>query len=135
MDKAITAVERGTSVRKAAEMFGVPRSTLHDHISGKVELYAKQGPKPYLTTEEEEELANFLLRCARIGYPHTRQQVIGLVQEVVNSKDMEVVVTNGWWERFLQRHSYLTSALLPNSRGTSKNVNICIMYRINFDIK
>ena len=108
MDKAITAAERGTSVRKAAEMFGVPRSTLHDHISGKVELYAKQGPKPYLTTEEEEELANFLLRCARIGYPHTRQQVIGLVQEVVNSKDMEVVVTNGWWERFLQRHSYLT---------------------------
>ena len=66
MDKAITAAERGTSMWKAAEMFGVPRSTLHDHISGKVELYAKQGPKPYLTTEEEEELAFCMLIKYRI---------------------------------------------------------------------
>ena len=109
MDKAITAIERGTTVRRAAEMFRIPRSTLHDHMSGQVQQYAKQGPKSYLTTEEEEELANFfLLRCARTGYPHTRQQVIGIAQEIVNSKDMEVVVTNGWWERFLQRHPYLT---------------------------
>ena len=73
-------------------MLGIPRSTLHDHISGKVKQYAKQGPKPYLTAEEEEELANFLLRCARIGYPHTQQQIIGIVQEIVNSKDIGVVV-------------------------------------------
>ena len=41
-------------------MFGVPRSTLHDHVSGKLEQFAEQGPKPYLKTEEEEEeLASF----------------------------------------------------------------------------
>ena len=108
LDQAVAAVERGTSVRRAAEMFGVPRSTVHDHASGKVEQFAKQGPKPYLTTEEEEELASFLVRCARIGYPHTRQQVIGIVQNVVNSKNMDVVITSGWWERFRQRHPYLT---------------------------
>lgn len=34
--------------------------------------------------------------------------MIGIAQEIVNSKDIEVVVTNGWWERFLQRHPYLT---------------------------
>ena len=101
MEKAIVAVDRGESIRRAAEMFGVPRSTLHDHVSGKVEQYAKQGPKPYLTPQEEDELANFLLRCARIGYPHTRLQVIGIVQEILNSKGIDIVVTNGWWERFL----------------------------------
>ena len=108
LDQAVAAVERGTSVRRAAEMFGVPRSTVHDHASGKVEQFAKQGPKPYLTKEEEEELTSFLVRCARIGYPHTRQQVIGIVQNIVNSKNMDVVITGGWWERFRQRHPYLT---------------------------
>ena len=78
MEKVIAAIDRGESIRRAAEMFGVPCSTLHDQISGKVKQYARQGPKPYLTPEEKDELANFLLRCARIGYPHTRQQVIGI---------------------------------------------------------
>ena len=100
LDQAIAAVHKGTSIRRAADMFGVPRSTLHDHVSGKVEQFAKQGPKPYLNTEEEEELASFLVRCARIGYPHTRLQVLSIVQNIVNSKKLDVVITNGWWERF-----------------------------------
>ena len=108
LDQAIAAVHKGTSIRRAADMFGVPRSTLHDHVSGKVEQFAKQGPKPYLNTEEEEELASFLVRCARIGYPHTRLQVLSIVQNIVNSKKLDVVITNGWWERFRQRHPYLT---------------------------
>ena len=108
MEGAITAVDKGESIRRAAEKFGVPRSTLHDHVSGKVEQHAKQGPKPYLTPEDEDELANFLLRCSRIGYPHTRQQVLSIVQDILNSKGINVVVSNGWWERFLQRHPHLT---------------------------
>lgn len=63
-----------------------------------------------MTTEEEEELVSFLVRCTKIGFPHTRQQVISIVQEIVNSKPKlhDVVVTNGWWERFRQRHPHLT---------------------------
>ncbi len=34
MVKAMSAVEQGVSVRKASELFGVPRSTLHDRVSG-----------------------------------------------------------------------------------------------------
>ena len=69
LDQAVAAVERGTSVRRAAEMFGVPRSNLHDHASGKVEQFAKQGPKPYLTTEEEEELASSSFDVLELGTP------------------------------------------------------------------
>lgn len=105
---AIAAVEKGTSIRGAAEMYGIPQATLHDHISGRVRG-SKPGPTPYLTTEEEEELASFLIRCAKIGYPHTRQQVMATIQEIVNFKpQFHDVITNGWWERFKQRHSYLT---------------------------
>ena len=35
MNYAMEAVEKGESVRKAAELYGVPRSTLSDKLSGK----------------------------------------------------------------------------------------------------
>ena len=61
MKQAVQAVEKGTvSVRKAAELYNVPRSTLHDKASGKTAEDARSGPQPYLSPEEEEELTSFL---------------------------------------------------------------------------
>ena len=40
MERAVTAVSCGMSIRTAAAQFGVPQSTLHDRVSGKV------GPSP-----------------------------------------------------------------------------------------
>ena len=104
MEKAFAAVEKGTSIRKAAELYGVPRSTLHDRVSGRVELGCKPGKKPYLTIEEEEEVVSFLLKCAKIGYAHTRKEVIALIQRIAESKGVSQSVSSGWWTRFSQRH-------------------------------
>ncbi|XP_064406648.1 uncharacterized protein LOC135351543 isoform X10 [Halichondria panicea] len=106
LEKAISELEKGTipSVRRAALLYGIPRSTLHDHFKEKVAPNAKPGPAPYLSIEEEEELSNFLVKCSRIGYPKTRQQVLGIVQEIVGKRRPDVCVTNGWWERFSNRH-------------------------------
>ena len=41
MNNAMYAYEKGESVRRAADMYGVPKSTLHDHVSGKVLVGAK----------------------------------------------------------------------------------------------
>ena len=59
MHGAMLLVTRGEPLRKAAEAYRIPVSTLHDHITGKVHLGARSGPDPYLTTEEEEEVASF----------------------------------------------------------------------------
>ena len=59
-DKTISldrAIEGGELYRRAAEMHGVPRSTIYYHFTGK-DSNMKAGPKPYLTTEEEEELVS-----------------------------------------------------------------------------
>ena len=53
-------------------MYAIPTTTLYDHMCGNVELGAKPGPKRYLTDDEEEELAWFLLELAKIGYPRTK---------------------------------------------------------------
>ena len=100
MSKAMDAMLDGMSVRKAAETYGVLKSTLGDRVSGKVDLDAKPGPTPYLKTFEKEELASFLICCSKIGYLRTRSQVLGLVQQIVNSKGLDASVSDGWWERF-----------------------------------
>lgn len=87
MQKAVAAVEcEGESLRCAAEKYG---STLHDHVSGKVEFGAKLGRDPYLSYEQKEELVSFLIKCARIGYPHTCAQIMALVQSIVTEKGIK----------------------------------------------
>ena len=109
MHKAVAAVERdGESVRHAVEKYGIPRSTLHDHVSVEVEYGAKPGRDPYLSSEQEKELVSFLTKCGRIGYPHTCAQTMALVQSIVTEKGIETTVSDGWWERFKHHHPNLT---------------------------
>ena len=120
----MTAVENGMSLRRAAEMFGVPKSSLHDRTSGKIQHGARPGPPSYLTLEQEGELVNFLIRCADIGYPHTVAQVIALVQLIVDQKGIKRSVTHGWWQRFCERHkeiSLCTAVPLAIARAKATN--------------
>lgn len=105
---ALKELESGKSYRTVSEMYNIPRSTLHDHFTGKVKFGASSGPKPYLTFAEEEELASFLINSAKIGYPHTKPQVLAIVQNILDNHDVSSTVTNGWWERFMQRHKHLS---------------------------
>ena len=45
LQRACEAVHKGMSIRRAAEEYAIPRSTLHDHISRRVVFGAKSGPK------------------------------------------------------------------------------------------
>lgn len=103
LHKAVSELEKGniTSARRAALLYGIPRSTPQDHVIKKV---AKPGLMPYLSTEEEEELVNFQIKCSRISYPKTRTQVLAIVQETISKRHPDISVTNGWWERFSRQH-------------------------------
>ena len=63
MQKAACAVEEGLSLRKSAELYRVPKSTLYDCVMGRIKFGAKSGPDGYLTPVEEAELLIFLMRC------------------------------------------------------------------------
>ena len=72
MEKAVFAVlQHQMSVRTAAELYGIPKSTLGDWISGRVLTGTASGAVRYLADGEEEELADFIVGCASIGYPKT----------------------------------------------------------------
>ena len=60
MEMACREVQEGRlSIRRALEAYQVPRSTLSDHVTGKVSEGSHSGPTRYLTDEEEAELVNF----------------------------------------------------------------------------
>ena len=51
--------ENNMSVRKAAELFNIPKSTLADRKSGRIEVNATDGKKPKFSKEDEEKLIDY----------------------------------------------------------------------------
>ena len=127
MARAVEAVKSGgLTVRRAAEEHNIPKSTLHDRISGKV-FGAASGPTKYLTDEEEKDLEDFLIGCASVGYARSRHQVMQLAGEVVSRKGFGTSVTHGWWEGFKKRHPQLslrTAAPVSYARGMASNPDV-----------
>ena len=60
MQQVMKTVETGSLINQAALDHGVPPTTVKDRLSGRVKHGEKSGPKQYLNSEEETELATFL---------------------------------------------------------------------------
>ena len=84
IEKAYEAVvSGGMSLRKAAKEYGIPRSTLHVKVQGKVAITVKSGVKKHLSDEEEDRLVEFIAGCASIGYAKSRKEVQAIAQQIV----------------------------------------------------
>lgn len=105
MAQAMKAViEEGLSIRRAAERYGIPKSTLGDRISGRVLPGSVSGPPKILTDKEENDLEQFLFHCSAIGYGKTRKDVVSLVERLLCYRGTQKSVSNGWWSSFMKRH-------------------------------
>ena len=109
LDAAIVAVHMGMPVRRAAAMFGVPKSTLQDKISGKVPVSMRKGPTPYLSMELEDQIESWLVKMARIGYGQMRLDVINKVQELVVKLKIltpfpDAQPSHKWYQLFMNWH-------------------------------
>lgn len=131
LHRACDSVHGGMSIRRAAEEYNIPKSTLFDYISGRVEFGAKSGAKPYLTEAEEEELVSFLNGMSSIGYSRTIKNVLQLVQAVVTEKGLNVTVTSSWWQSFKSRHPELSlrsPETLSHARLAGSSVTVLESY-------
>ena len=111
MDLALREIADGKmTYRKASIAYGIPKSTLHDHVSGKVKAGAGVGVPKYLTDEEEDEVVRWLEGCAIVGCAKSIREVRVVVGAIVAKKlGVECTsVSHGWWDRFRQWHPHLT---------------------------
>ena len=103
MAEAMECATSGTtSINKAAELYGVPKTTFIDCLSGRVIPGSRPGPKPYLQSSEETELACHLLGASSIGLGKTRYEVMRIAEGVARSKGVlrGGRISHGWWDVF-----------------------------------
>lgn len=121
----------GMSIRRAADEYHVPKSTLSDRLTGKVKFGSHSGPERYLTDMEEEELVSFLCASSKMGYAKTKKEVMAIVQNAVSSKGRQVSISNGWWEAFIKRYPFLTlrtAEKLSYARSIAGNTDVINNY-------
>jgi transposase len=86
LQNAMEAVENGTmSQRAAAKHFGVPRSTLQDHLVNKT-VESSRGRPTYLTKSEEKQLEDWIFKVQDLGFPVTKQLVEKKVRAILSLK-------------------------------------------------
>jgi len=84
MVKAIeTAKSSKMEVHRAAKEFGVPRTTLKDRLSGRVQHGRKSGPNLYLSPDKEKELVTFLIDVCKMRQGKTKREVLDIVRSKV----------------------------------------------------
>ncbi|CAH0718999.1 unnamed protein product, partial [Brenthis ino] len=98
-------------IREACRIYGVPKTTVHDRISGKVanNKKPKVGPDPILGREGEEKLKTWVLDMAKCGFPINKKELLESVANIVRDTNIKNPFKDGvpgdtWYQAFLRRH-------------------------------
>ncbi|XP_036342576.1 uncharacterized protein LOC118751857 [Rhagoletis pomonella] len=103
------------SIRQAANKYGLCRSTLHDRLKGKRligENATRMGPAPYLTTEEEQQIAQWCIDLCKCGFPLKNDDLLNTVQKIINDTNRNTPFKNNrpgrtWMQAFIKRNPSL----------------------------
>ena len=109
-----SVIDDSLSANRAADLHGVPRSTLKDRLSRRVIHGTKPGLRMTvelifiivaLTVDEEAELLQHPLQASAMGLGKNSRDVKCLVEVYVTKKGTlrGSAISNGWWDKFLKR--------------------------------
>ena len=98
--------ENRISIRKAAKLFDIPRTTLRDRLSGRIHIDTVITKLPLLSQLEEVKLANHIKTMASYSYGYTRQECVNLASDMavqVGKRTKEQPLTLKWMRGSLKR--------------------------------
>ena len=100
----------GSPITTAARVYGVPKTSLYDRIKGRLVHGVMLGPTPYLSAEEETELAEFAIETASVGCGQTRKQIMTIAENVAKDKGIlqKDRISTGWYDKFIKGQNYLS---------------------------
>lgn len=110
LDRAVRAVHNQLfpSIKKTAEHYGVPYSTLKDRLKG-----AKSHQQAYtnlqkLSPAEEKVIKEFIYKLFKLGFPANKEMVKSMANSILVKKHQKAggegpapVVGTNWVERYL----------------------------------
>ena len=104
------AVEEGACIKTAARFYGIPPSSLTDHLIGRCQG-RKRGPPPVLTVDEEAALETYMIDMANYGHPLSTEQLklkVALMTQERPTSFTDGIPGRGWLRWFKKRHPDLT---------------------------
>ena len=112
LQSVVAMVRQGMSKKEASELFGKPRTTLIDKVSGKAPSGIPPGRSTVLTSAEEEVLVNYCTLMSSIGYPLKRSELLVEVKWVMDHDGRKTPFKNNlpgpdWYKGFIKRHPIL----------------------------
>ncbi|GAB0097216.1 hypothetical protein DMENIID0001_128330 [Sergentomyia squamirostris] len=117
MAKAIVAAKTGMSLRRAAKLFKVPHTTLHEKLAENCPIRKRLGQPAALSKEIELALTQWIFSCEEQGHIITRQELFDAVQTLCRQMKIETKFTNGrpgriWYLQFLKRNPIMAKTML-----------------------
>lgn len=128
---AVREVQKGKSVSKVSKVFGLPRTTLHDHSKGTLQgNFKNQGIDFSLTREEKEVLINYMKYMADRGQPLTTSVFQRFVTAVIKrgGRNTRINLAKGpskkWCRKFFRSHPELKFRKPDKADGSRLNVTL-----------
>ena len=74
LENAVKSVKDGVYIyRIASQVFGVLKTTIIDHVTGRIELTSKPGMKPVIPLEIQNAIAQKIVEAANMGIVITKK--------------------------------------------------------------
>ncbi len=122
---ALNDISNGMPPYQAAQLWGVPKSTLYDLKDGRYTVSSRPGPSTVLTPDEELLLCDWMVEMCRRALPVNKQCLLDSVQKIIAEDIRTTPFINGrpgdgWFSAFLKHHpeiSQRTAESISRSRG------------------
>jgi hypothetical protein len=107
VQRALDAVIKGGSVRKAHKDYGVPRSTIQNRIYGHVSMREAKEPYQRLSLVQEQRLTDWVLTQEALGQNPTHSQIRTFAGRILAAKGDAIPLGKRWMQGFLKRNPIL----------------------------
>lgn len=113
--------ENNPSICKASSLFGVPKTTIIDHMKGRSRGNSERtGPEPLFTKAVEDEIYSWVINIAKCGFPIKKNDLKR--QKVAKDLGKSKLFRNGkpgerWYANFLRRYPAIC---LRKAEGVNK---------------
>ena len=116
--------ENGMSVRKAAEMYSIPKSTLADRKSGKIDVDAVDGKPPKLSPVDEKKLIDYAVHRTSLGIGFGKSSYLryaGLLAQKRGIQFKNNIPSDKWWKLHKKRNPGLLSLRKPEPTASIRH--------------
>lgn len=108
--KALFEVQTGKSINKTAAKYDLSFSFLQRRVSGKVSVQSRNGPKPFLSLDEENVIAHYVSEMALRGMGLGPSDILDLVQNFLKKEKRKNMFKDSrpsyaWYYGFMARHT------------------------------